>query len=113
MELGSWCSSGNQSFCWCQNYVKAGYDQMLSLNELVTGSNIPGWRLLWRKIKREKKRIFNCSSSTSSTTRVHVPYDPYTYSQNFDQGFIWADPDNVSRSFSARFAVPSRVFEKN
>ncbi|KAL5756146.1 hypothetical protein ACOSP7_020564 [Xanthoceras sorbifolium] len=109
MELDSWCSSGNQSFCCCQNYVKY---RILSLNGLVTGSKIPRWRLLWRKIMREKKRIFDCSSSTS-TASVHVPYDPYTYSQNFDQGFMWADPDNVSRSFSARFAVPSRVFEKS
>lgn len=61
---------------------------------------------------REKKRIFDCSSS--SCTLVHEPYDPLTYSQNFDdQGLMWADPDNVSRSFSARFAVPSRVFEKS
>ncbi|KAK3219746.1 hypothetical protein Dsin_013716 [Dipteronia sinensis] len=34
MELGSWCSSRNQSFYWCQNYVKAGYGRTLSLNEL-------------------------------------------------------------------------------
>ena len=45
----------------------------------------------------------------SSDSPVHVPYDPYTYSQNFDPGLA-TDPDNVSRSFSARFAVPSRIF---
>ena len=56
----------------------------------------------------EKKKIFDCSSSN----RVVVSYDPYTYAQNFDQGLMTADPDDHSRSFSARFAVPSRVFEK-
>ncbi|XVF26733.1 hypothetical protein REPUB_Repub14bG0043800 [Reevesia pubescens] len=58
---------------------------------------------------REKKKIFDCSSST----RVHVSYDAYTYAQNFDQGLMSANPDDLSRSFSARFAVPSRVFEKS
>ena len=57
----------------------------------------------------EKRKIFDCSSST----RVHVSYDPSTYAQNFDQGLISADPDDLSRSFSARFAVPLRVFEKS
>lgn len=60
---------------------------------------------------REKKKIFDCSSSACSR-RMHFSYDPYTYSQNFDQGSMWSDPDNMSRSFSARFAVSSRIFEK-
>ncbi|XP_044496558.1 uncharacterized protein LOC123218964 [Mangifera indica] len=106
MDINTWCSS---------SYVKKSYDRInISVNKFVSGSGSkrPRWRVLWRKITREKKRIFDCSSS--SCTRVHEPYDPLTYSQNFDdQGFIWEDPDNVSRSFSARFAVPSRVFEKS
>lgn len=110
MDLNGWCNSGNQNMCCCQSYVKRGYDRALSFNGLITGSKTPRWRLLWRKIKRDKKRIFDCSSGG---TDVHVPYDPYTYSQNFDQGYVWADPDNASRSFSARFAVPSRVFQKS
>lgn len=65
------------------------------------------WTHLWRKIKKEKKRIFDCSSS------MRFSYDPCTYAKNFDQGLTWADPDDLSRSFSARFAVPSRVFEKD
>ncbi|PRQ50863.1 hypothetical protein RchiOBHm_Chr2g0137921 [Rosa chinensis] len=71
-------------------------------------------RMLWRIVKKEKKRLkrllFNCSASTRG---VRVPYDAYTYSQNFDQGLMWADPDFIYRSFSARFAVPSRVFHQN
>ena len=39
-------------------------------------------------------------------------YDHCSYLQNFDDGSI--DPDNLSRSFSARFAAPtSKIFEKN
>ncbi|KAK6268020.1 hypothetical protein QUC31_012180 [Theobroma cacao] len=82
---------------------------MLSINVLVTRSKLPRWRMLWRKLMREKQKIFDCLSST----RVHVSYDPYTYMQNFDQGLVVADPDDLSKSFSARFAVPSMVFEKS
>lgn len=64
--------------------------------------------MLWIKIKKKKKRLFDCSTYTP----VHLPYDPHTYAQNFDQGSSWADPDNLSRSFSARFAVSSRILEK-
>lgn len=34
-------------------------------------------------------------------------YDPCEYAQNFDQGLMLNDYDDLSRSFSARFAVPS------
>ncbi|XP_022714509.1 uncharacterized protein LOC111274134 [Durio zibethinus] len=107
MELSNWCSSGTQELRWSQGYAKSRYDRMLSVNGLVIRSKLPSWRMLWRKLMREKKKIFDCSSST----RVHVSYDPYTYAQNFDQGLMSTDPDDLSRSFSARFAVPSRVFE--
>ncbi|KAK6268018.1 hypothetical protein QUC31_012178 [Theobroma cacao] len=109
MELSKWCSSGTQDLRWSQGYAKSQYDRMHSINVLVTRSKLPRWRMLWRRLMREKKKIFDCSSST----RVHVSYDPYTYAQNFDQGLMSADPDDLSRSFSARFAVPSRVFEKS
>lgn len=71
---------------------------------------------MWRRIKKQKRRLkrllFDCSAS-ASTQGVRIPYDPYTYSQNFDQGLIWADPDFIYRSFSARFAAPSRVFHQS
>jgi len=60
------------------------------------------WKLLWMKIKREKKRLFESAS-------FQVPYDQHTYSQNFDQGTALDEPDNLSRSFSVRFADPSIV----
>ncbi|XVE52104.1 hypothetical protein DITRI_Ditri02bG0094600 [Diplodiscus trichospermus] len=108
MEVSKWCRSGTQELRWSHGYAKSGYDRMHSINVFVTRSKLPRWRLLWRKLMREKK-IFDCSSSIG----VHVSYDPYTYAQNFDQGLMLDDPDDLSRSFSARFAIPSRVSEKN
>ncbi|KAL5975137.1 hypothetical protein ACLOJK_031816 [Asimina triloba] len=69
-------------------------------------SKTPRWRMLWRMIKRHKRRMF------SSMTAHHVPYDPCTYAQNFDHGSAWLEPDNLARSFSARFADPSRIFPR-
>ncbi|KAK8645143.1 hypothetical protein V6N13_118992 [Hibiscus sabdariffa] len=40
-------------------------------------------------------------------------YDPDEYSQNFDQGTGWTESDNLSQSFSARFAHPSRISRWN
>ncbi|KAJ1419818.1 hypothetical protein SESBI_14793 [Sesbania bispinosa] len=59
------------------------------------------WKLLWMKLKKEKKKLFECASP------LQVPYDSYTYSQNFDQGTVKDEPDNLSRSFSVWFADPS------
>lgn len=42
-----------------------------------------------------------------------VRYDPFTYSQNFENDGTIAyheDPDVSSKSFSARFVVSSKVF---
>ncbi|KAI3463343.1 hypothetical protein Pfo_020006 [Paulownia fortunei] len=94
-------------FCWPRSYSSRNYDRFVPYNMPVRRSKPPIWILLWRRIKKQKKRMFQCSNSMRFT------YDPYSYSQNFDQGLMWADPDDLSRSFSARFAVPSRIFEKN
>ncbi|KAK9022591.1 hypothetical protein V6N11_002840 [Hibiscus sabdariffa] len=109
MEVSKLCRSGIQELRLRSNQ----YDRMLSINVLVmANSKLPRWRLLWRKLMREKKKIVACSSR--SIKGVHnVSYDPHTYAQNFDQGLISADPDDFSRSFSARFALPSRVFDKS
>ncbi|XP_054789413.1 uncharacterized protein LOC129294962 [Prosopis cineraria] len=59
-------------------------------------------RTLWRKMKKEKKRLF-----WSSSPAIHlVQYDIDSYSQNFDDGYS-SDPDNACRSFSVRFAILS------
>ncbi|KAI6681822.1 hypothetical protein NL676_035703 [Syzygium grande] len=62
------------------------------------------WRELWTKLKKEKSRV---------PTEGHVPYDFYNYSQNFDQGIAWDEAENLSRSFSVRFADPAcKVYAK-
>uniref|UniRef100_A0A0E0JEX5 Uncharacterized protein n=1 Tax=Oryza punctata TaxID=4537 RepID=A0A0E0JEX5_ORYPU len=72
-------------------------------------------RGLWRRILREnKKRILLCATGCvpASASAARVPYDAYSYAQNFDDGAAWVEPENLSRSFSARFAVPSRVLQR-
>ncbi|PKA64527.1 hypothetical protein AXF42_Ash007272 [Apostasia shenzhenica] len=64
------------------------------------------WRWLWRRIMREKRRILDYSSSPVMTTGA-VSYDPYSYAQNFDEGSARVEPENLCRSFSARFAAPA------
>ncbi|KAJ8755773.1 hypothetical protein K2173_024317 [Erythroxylum novogranatense] len=102
MELSNWCNSGS---CRIDSYMNGSYDRIVSFK---TGSKVPRWRSFWRRLMKEKKKIFDCCSPS----RVHLSYDPDEYSQNFDQDSMLSDPDIVSRSFSARFAVSSRIFEK-
>ncbi|XVE71075.1 hypothetical protein DITRI_Ditri10aG0121000 [Diplodiscus trichospermus] len=68
----------------------------------------PKWMTFWKKFRRERKKIFS-----SSPVAFQASYDPDEYTQNFDQGTGWAEPDNLSRSFSARFADPSRISRRN
>merc|ERR1712216_477553 len=74
-----------------------------------------GWAAFWKnKIKKKKKKKSNyndddeydTTTTTTTTLSSSYSYDPTTYSNNFDQGMGWAEPDNLSRSFSARFAHP-------
>ncbi|XP_027332580.1 uncharacterized protein LOC113847585 [Abrus precatorius] len=60
----------------------------------------PVWQMLWRKLKRDKKKGFGS---------VQGIYDPESYSMNFDHGTGWLEPDNLPRSFSSRYADPSRI----
>ncbi|GFP88883.1 hypothetical protein PHJA_001032000 [Phtheirospermum japonicum] len=101
--------SHDNNACWPRSYSSRKYDRFVSYSNVpMRRPKAPIWTQLWRKlIKREKKSIFHCSKSMRFT------YDEYSYSQNFDQGLVWADPDDLSRSFSARFAVPSRIFENH
>ncbi|KAI5394048.1 uncharacterized protein LOC127093859 [Lathyrus oleraceus] len=62
------------------------------------------WQMLWRKLKRDKKKIFG------SSPRMELGvYDEESYSKNFDKGSGWMEPDNLHRSFSSRYAHPSRI----
>lgn len=82
-------------------------------------NSLPKWKLVWRKLKREKKKMFE--STTSVLSRNHnnhrsSPYDEYNYTQNFDQGtstFRDDEHDILARSFSVRFSDPSSVFKRN
>ncbi|KAL5072657.1 hypothetical protein RYX36_011641 [Vicia faba] len=105
-EVCNCLSTRNNSICSSNERIY--YDPIVCINELVPRSmKVTKLKTLWRKIKREKKRnIFRSSSS------VTFLYDPSSYLQNFDDGYS-TDPDNVSRSFSARFSAPSKIFEKN
>ncbi|XP_052199323.1 uncharacterized protein LOC127806221 [Diospyros lotus] len=72
----------------------------------AAGPRRAGWKWLWRKFLKEKRKIFGSSSVHAEQLR----YDEFTYSQNFDQGSMLDEPDCLSRSFSVRFADPSRIF---
>ncbi|KAF8034378.1 hypothetical protein BT93_C0623 [Corymbia citriodora subsp. variegata] len=65
------------------------------------------WRELWTKLTKEKGRM-----TSAAAGEALVPYDFYNYSQNFDQGIAWDEPENVSRSFSVRFADPDSRAKK-
>ncbi|KAK7402304.1 hypothetical protein VNO78_14465 [Psophocarpus tetragonolobus] len=100
------CVDNIKSRSW-SSYVRIFCTPFVCIDKLVTRLEIPGCRTFWRKIKMEKRRLFSSSSPTA-----HARYDPNSYSHNFDDGHS-TDPDNLSRSFSARFAVPSKSFYKS
>ncbi|PNY10612.1 hypothetical protein L195_g007196 [Trifolium pratense] len=72
------------------------------------GSKKTVWQKLWRKLKRDKKKVFNSPYSSGSIVDDGA-YDEETYSMNFDQGTGWMEADNLPRSFSARYADPSWI----
>ncbi|VFQ63070.1 unnamed protein product [Cuscuta campestris] len=74
------------------------------------------WRQIWRKFskektsKNEKKKKKNVLLEFSRSVHVQVPkYDEHSYSQNFDKGSNWDEPDRLFKSFSVRYADPSRA----
>ncbi|KAG8053150.1 hypothetical protein GUJ93_ZPchr0001g31407 [Zizania palustris] len=73
-------------------------------------------RSLWRRILREnKKRILLCATGcvpSTAAAAAREPYDAYSYAQNFDDGAAWVEPENLSRSFSARFAAPPKLLRR-
>ncbi|KAL4195474.1 hypothetical protein AMTRI_Chr05g64820 [Amborella trichopoda] len=69
-----------------------------------SGVSSSRWRSMWKKLKREKRKI--CRPTLRN---ARVSYDPETYAMNFDHGVASFEPDNLSRSFPARFADPSQI----
>ncbi|KAG5415967.1 hypothetical protein IGI04_003534 [Brassica rapa subsp. trilocularis] len=105
MEL---CGSGiNKEHQMCSKTF--GYERIKDLSENVFRlKKISRWRLMWRKImmgmkhKKKDQVLDHC-----------FRYDPFTYSQNFENDGTIAyheDPDVSSKSFSARFVSSSKVF---
>ncbi|KAH6781412.1 hypothetical protein C2S51_006705 [Perilla frutescens var. frutescens] len=102
MEDETWAQHGE--LCWPRSCSARNYDRFEPYNVDGARSRAPPiWRVLWRRIKKEKKRMFQCSNSSS----MKFNYDPCSYSRNFDdQNSMWTDPDDVSRSFSASGKIP-------
>ncbi|CAL9097689.1 unnamed protein product, partial [Musa textilis] len=99
LHIGNWCNGrrGTAGFARATaDDCDEEFDSPLSCRPTQSR-----WRGLWRRIVKQKRRTL------SSANPAHLPYDPYTYAQNFDEGSASVEPDNLSRSFSARFAVPS------
>ncbi|KAG9459277.1 hypothetical protein H6P81_003785 [Aristolochia fimbriata] len=119
VDVGYWCRSLRRtgSFrrsTYSNNSINDNADghveeEFESLN--CRAAAPPRWQVLWRRIVKEKRRIVKEKKRIfpSSVAQFQVPYDPYTYSQNFDHGSACLEPENLSRSFSARFADSSRM----
>ena len=109
LEIANWCSTRRRTRRFERRFDDDDYyDEEFDGGEdyqvtTRTASGVMRWRGIWRRIVKEKRKIFDSGAPT------HEPYDPYTYAQNFDEGSAWVEPENLSRSFSARFAVPSRM----
>lgn len=107
MDVRKWCNSGSTSI------------QLGRCNDDVSSSRCGGygglsssklkWKMVWMKLKKEKKKLFD---STHVVMPPPLSYDAYNYSQNFDHGTTFDEPDTLSRSFSARFADPSVLLFK-
>ncbi|KAL7600153.1 hypothetical protein Lser_V15G25223 [Lactuca serriola] len=99
-----WCKSGSLSCCWSRRTTN--YDELLSLSVSTSKPRII-WRILWRKVQKAKKKMYTFSEST------RFGYEASDYAQNFDHGLMSNESDDLSRSFSARFAVPnSAIFHR-
>ncbi|KAJ0701582.1 hypothetical protein HanOQP8_Chr10g0380961 [Helianthus annuus] len=94
----SWYNSGSLSRCWSRR--PTDYDELVTMTVSTSKARII-WRILLRKIKRAKKNIYKFSDST------RFRYEAGEYAQNFDHGLMSHDSDDLSRSFSARFAAPN------
>ncbi|MCD7459974.1 hypothetical protein HAX54_042467 [Datura stramonium] len=76
------------------------------------GSKSSIWNVLWKKLSKEKKEKKKglIRFELSRSVHVQVPrYDEFTYSQNFDDGFNLEEPDHFFKSFSVRYADPSKL----
>ncbi|KAK9946713.1 hypothetical protein M0R45_012160 [Rubus argutus] len=101
MGIKEWYSTRSPSIRLGQNFMPS----------TTYNKSQPKWQTFWKKFKKENNK--NLSSGTVVSQARRNSYDPKTYSKNFDRGMGWMEPDNLSRSFSARFADPSRISHRN
>ncbi|CAL9090547.1 unnamed protein product [Musa acuminata var. zebrina] len=106
LNVGDWCGSRRRTAGFARMPDGEYDDECAPLARHSARSSATRLRGLWQRIMKEKRRIFNPASPAP------MAYDPHTYAQNFDEGSAWAEPEDLSRSFSARFAVPSRVLQR-
>ncbi|CAL9168655.1 unnamed protein product, partial [Musa hybrid cultivar] len=106
LNVGDWCGSRRRTAGFARMPDGEYDDECAPLARHSARSSATRLRGLWRRIMKEKRRIFNPASPAP------MAYDPHTYAQNFDEGSAWEEPEDLSRSFSARFAVPSRVLQR-
>ncbi|CAK8574726.1 unnamed protein product [Lathyrus sativus] len=99
MDLENCNCLGSRNNCIWSSYERIGSDPIACVNEFMSKIKIARLKTLWKKIKREnKRRMFRSSSPV-------FLYDTSSYLQNFDDGC--SNDDDFSRSFSARYAMPS------
>ncbi|OVA12043.1 hypothetical protein BVC80_1487g11 [Macleaya cordata] len=109
--IQNWYDLGSRSIGRLGQNRYMASDEFTNVNyiKVTTHASTPRWRVLWRRINKEKKRIFRPTS-----TPIRVAYDPSSYLKNFDEGSACSEADDiVSRSFTARFVDPSRISQSN
>lgn len=113
MNIRNWCKSGRETITLGSYYPHDDIKPMRSSSSSSSSSTIISnklrWKVIWNKYLKREKKIMNAFDY--SAPHHQLTYDSYSYSQNFDQGPSWDDePDSLSRSFSCRFADPSKIF---
>ena len=82
-------------------YSKSCREQKQQVRRSIEERRSPKWKVLLRKLKLLPSPRF----------RKVTAYELDDYSLNFDQGPGWHDhdePENLARSFSSRFADPTK-----
>ncbi|KAG6471995.1 hypothetical protein ZIOFF_069450 [Zingiber officinale] len=110
LHVGAWCSGNLQSVAGFSRMAATGESDGDGLCDPETRGprrQLPPastrLRRMWRRIVTKNMKMVIPPPTPAIT------YDLQTYQQNFDEGAAWAEPDNLCRSFSARFAIPSGV----
>jgi hypothetical protein len=102
---------GNRSRGACTHYYVNGEDYETGSLEFHSPKSTikrTSLRNLWKKITAKKKKLLQ-TTRVSLSINLLESYDPKSYAQNFDEGKAVVEPENLHRSFSARFVAPART----